>query len=435
MLTATVKEPDFDFSLLAEAEQLLSFMPRVRSTLAAFAENGKLPSSATTARYLEFAFVGEETVDLSAFGNLASMHLVEATSKILDRGNVKSLDLSHLRQLSETDLKKVLGRESGSRIETLYLLEMPQISLEFVSSSFRRPGSRLKDIYHTELLRRPFAETHKYSTLTKTIQCPSFTATSSQGSIKQILWARVVDMPGQRILRKADGVTIDWLRSKPPIHGTGGMEDDMYPAIFPLHDIRLTPTEIVTGLVNYFTCASKNGSGILYDLAGVGSTIAKSFATARSKLDEPSKRIGHLPEALFSASEIAARVISVFWPIAFPELKAGEWSIVVVNEHYPFSHAKEEKFRLAFITPKTTDLEKGYRVKSLEEILEEWPNKTLYGEEVTALADYWRSKAGFVSTCKEEEINELLQTMRRNMESMEKSPSYSRTINAGWEWD
>ena len=430
-----LENTEVDSSSITQAQQLPSFAPKLISKLVSLAQENELPSSSTTAHLLEAAFAGEVTVDLSVFQNLAAEHLVDAASGILKSGLIKLLDLSRLRQLSEVDVKSVLDADSTGQMETLCLLEMPQISVQFVAWILNQPSSRLENIYHTELFRSPIADSvSDYSKLKSLIQAPPFVVASPNSPIKQILWARILSLNEQPHLRKSDGVTIDWQRSEPAcdfIH----FENKMHCAVFPLHDIYLPPAKLVTGLANFFTCAAASTRPEPMGYAPVGFTMAKSFAMARPSLQEPATTMGPLPGTLYRASSLAASVAGMMWPIPFPKMKAGEWSVVVVNEHYPFARSKaeksQEKFRLAVMTPRE---EAGLRVESMEGFLTEAMGKreAVDAGEIKALAEHWRSQVGFVGMCKKEEVDELVPAFKRNVEAVRESEDFAFTERC---WD
>lgn len=455
-IDSIVKDQDPSFSSLAEAQQLPGFTRGLRSKLIALAEADELPSSPAIARILEAAFAGEAVVDLSRFRSLPAEHIVEVASKLLNGSTVRSLDLSHLHQLSEADLTQILAIDS--RLETLYLLEMPQISIESLNAILSKSNLHLRDIYHTELLRRPMAESHKYSTLMTNIQSPPLNL-SQASPIKHLLWARV-SQTTEPNLRKSDGVAIDWPRAQRATNLTDN-KDKIHVAVFPLYDILLPPTKLVTGLANFFACASKNKQACDWqNISSTGFTLAKAFATAFSTLPQEgagdATQMGALPETLFGAASIAAKTLSVDWPVPFLELKEGEWAVVVVNEHDPFNGLlmkkaddgktipgqgeDQEKFRLAFITPSRGDLGGDYRVESMEGFLEELlggkeeregvrEGKT---EEMESLVGFWKRKTGFVGMCGEEEVREVVPAISRCVAAL-RAEKHFWMVEKAWE--
>lgn len=452
-IASIVKDGDLDPSTIAEAQKLSDFTPRLRNKLKSLAEAGELPSSPAMARILEAAFADEVTVDLSPFRTLAAEQIVEAATKLLQTKAIQSLDLSHLHQLSNSDLSKILSVKS--HLETLYLLETPQITLPTLTTILNNPSPPLKTIHHTTLLRNPLANPLKYSALPTALLSPPF-APSHRSPLKHILWARVVQIGATPNLRKSDGLTIDWSRAQ-PADNPNDTEDKIHAAVFPLHDTLLPPSKLVSGLANFFTCASRGKMACDWQsIASTGLTLAKAFSTAAStvaqeeeKKGEGATQMGALPEILFSAASMAAKISSVDWPVPYLELREGEWAAVVVNEHDPFEgmvrrgdggegyvyREDREKFRLAFVTPDG----EGYRVESLEGFLGEVLGGSKgIGEgqrvEMEKSRAFWERKVGFVGMCEEDEVGEVVPAIRRCVEARRASECFGM-MESGWEHD
>lgn len=430
LINTALEDPDFDPSSTAVAQQLSDFIPKYRSKLLSLGEKNELPSLSALTSRIELAFAGETVVDLSPFSNLPAEHLVKAASNLLRSGQVKSLDLSHLQQLSENDLTDILG--AASRLETLYLLEMPQISLRYVASLWNRSELGIEDIYHTELLGRPLIEKPTFSKLMATLQSPL--VTDAKNPIKHILWARIntgeTMAPG---IRKADSLEIDWHHLKP----AAGLNDyyhkaTMCCASFPINDTLLSPTKLVTGLINFLFCTSQGKYAFRSDqLSDDGFTMAKSFALALPRLteEEVATTIGPLPELMFGATSVAAKSMSFIWPLDFPQVKAGERSVVIINEHDPWCHEEsedEEKFRLAVVSREST----GYKVDSMETYLEEVMMRS--SKDAAQLLEYWKRKTEFVGVCGSQEIHELLPAMERNTKLTREGRTWEMVSHA---WD
>ncbi|KAL8731703.1 MAG: hypothetical protein Q9181_004214 [Wetmoreana brouardii] len=433
--TAVLKEPIFDIGIFADVQHLPDFKTKLRSKLMSKAQDRELPSSPVAVGCMEVAFSGESHVDLSVFGTLTVQCLVEVASKILKGGNVKSLDLSHLRQLSEANVTRLL--HGASRLESLYLLEMPQISLESIESITKEPASCPAEIYHTEILRRPFIqENHTYSKLMSSIKSPSIKS-GRNSPVKNILWARVLEGFGRTQTfcpRKADGITIDW----PRLHnGDCALEPTLQLAVFPVNNSFIHLTKLVTGLASFLTCNRKirplNG---LNEISETGWIMAKSFALAPSTPGGPATKVSALPEILFNAASTAAKIVSTIWPLPFQDLKADEWSVVVINEHDPVSlRDLGEQYRPAMITPKTEKEGGGYRVMSMPKFLEDVMAKGQRTEEngVSDLIDYWKSKTDFVEICQREEIDELLPAFKKNLEIIRDSRPAFEVLKMCWD--
>ncbi|KAI4250250.1 MAG: hypothetical protein LQ352_005404, partial [Teloschistes flavicans] len=418
MFTKMIAEGIVDTSSLAEAQQLPDFKHRLISKLRTMALNGELPSTAATASCLEFAFSKANSVDLSALSSLSASCVVEAVTKIMEHGEVKTLDLSHMRQLSETDMTDILNAANG--VETLYLLEMPQITLQFIYSLCNKSDSYPPEIYHTELLARPFADGRRYtySQLMADLESPPF-ATGQSSPIKQIIFARVMERRNES--------TIDWSHFSP---ATDMLEwhsgDKMSQFVLPLRDLFVHPMKLVYGLVNIMALLEESDPWDEEEAYSTGFTMAKSFAMTPVRTHGPCVKVGVMPAMLFKTARMAANLVSVYWPILKPTFMEGEWSIVLINEHQSPSGAFERKsdardgFRLAVITPKTKGKGDGFSVVSIEEFLQDVMGKEsgAAADDVAAATRYWTSTAANIGKCEAEEVHQLLPVLERNYTQM-----------------
>ncbi|KAL8791509.1 MAG: hypothetical protein Q9213_000126 [Squamulea squamosa] len=430
LINTALNDPSYDLSALEEAQQLPGFAAHLRTKMLSLGQANELPSTPNLVHCFEMAFNGEQFIDLSPFSNMTTEQLVDVASKLLRSDTVKALNLSHLRQISEHDLMDILCIEC--HLETLYVMEMSQISLTCLTQLWSQ-NPALKDIYHTELFRLPLTEEYRYSDLMSMVQSPSIT--NIRNPVKNIMFVRVLVNGSMKELklRKADGVTIDWQRSK--LAGTGGKYDNsMFFSVFPINDTLLTPTKLINGLANFLHCASTDRTSCSYhDASPSGFTMAKSFASASSCIGDSSTTIGPLPGLLFRAASTAARVSTPLWPVPFPELKVGEFSIVIVNEHNPYSvdESPPDIFRIAVVSPKSAHRGEGYHVQSMETYLENLTNHSpgMKSQDVVDLLRYWKEQMGFVGSCRKEEIDELLLAAEKNLERAR------RDLDWGLPWD
>ncbi|KAL8741922.1 MAG: hypothetical protein Q9184_008327, partial [Pyrenodesmia sp. 2 TL-2023] len=156
-------------ALLAEAELLTDFVPRLRRRL--YDQAGTLTPSTTLLNLLHKALSRDVEVDLSPFNMLPVEHLTTLVGK-LRHGKMRSLNLSNMSHITESDLEAILeaGHVASTQIETtqtgpmittkiqapnspditsIILLETPNISLDFVAKHL---GAY--DVYHSGLFRR-----------------------------------------------------------------------------------------------------------------------------------------------------------------------------------------------------------------------------------------------------------------------------------------
>ncbi|KAL8767927.1 MAG: hypothetical protein Q9209_005715 [Squamulea sp. 1 TL-2023] len=435
LLETALKDPDYDPSNLAEAQLLPDFVSKLRNKMLSLAKADKLPTSPNIVHYLEIAFGEEVNVDLSPFTNSPAEHLVEAALVLLKSGVVKSLDLSHLGNLTQTHVEDI-NLESG--LEILYLLDMPQISLSCVASLWSQ-NSALKDIYHTELFCRPLVKKFRYSRLLSLLQNPSISDT--QNPIKNILWARV--LAGERVGKhnfKADGVKVDWQRLE---HAPSVLdhEDTMGFYTFPVCDLLLPPTKLVNGLVNFIECVINGGvSCDIGESTDAGFAMTKAFVSSSSCIRGSSTAIGTLPELLFQASSTAAKVVTTSWPLPFPDLRVGELSIVIINEHDPCLHGLDiglvqNKFQIAVVSPISEDKSRGYHVQDMEAYLMNLPKhvQVAGNGDLAELVQYCQEKMHFVGSCESEEIQDLLFAVERNVAASREGRAWTLTTR-GWDY-
>ena len=438
LLDTRLNDPGFDFSAFADAQQLPGFALKLRSKLHSLDKSHQILRSRHMIHLLQIAFSGESSVDFSPFADAAAECLVEAASKMLQTHPIKSLDLSHLRQLTEKDLETMIGTDSS--LATLYILEMPQISLQCVARLWSR-NPTLKDIYHTEMFQRPLAQGTRLSNLMPLLKAPPIM--DLRNPIKNILWARMLtwDRTKRPMFRKADGITVDWQRSKLV---TNSLQNGMFFSVFPIHDILLPQIKVINALINFLRCASMDPEACSYqDAYSSGFTMAKSFASASSGFKSPSPpAIGVLPDSIFQASSIAAKCISTSWPVSFPDMQPGDVSILIINEHDPIfqfrksgKESNEEKFRLAIIRLESAGKRDKYHIESMDTYLANLANdpscSLLQNEELVQLRRCWTEQMSFVQECDNEEIEELMSAAKIKTQRARKAPRWE-TLERVW---
>ncbi|KAG7007524.1 hypothetical protein G7Y79_00009g026330 [Physcia stellaris] len=430
---AVLADPFDSSAALACISAIPNFKQRLHDHLLHLAAISSPPSTSTTASHLNLAFTDESTVDLSPFRNLSSSQIKSAASAMLKAGKAQSLDLSHLTQLSEADIRGILDA-APEEFSSLYLLSLPQISIPFVSSLYTHPRLSNTAIYHTALFSRPFNPHHTYNHLLTLLSPPSPSVSRPKPLLSRIFFARLLTdawLSSPR-LRKPDGTTPDWSRAD-ILNGNMTEENSIHAAVFPLQDTYLPLPVLLNGLINFLTCAWKRdyATDWMMGINMTGYTLAKALASAGSSFGHVGEvEIRALPELLWAASAVAAKVSNIpYWPLPFPEMQAGEWSAVLVNEHDPYpghSGPDEEKYRIAFVALDQS-AESGYRVEGMEGWLKE-----VVGAEVGDQAmEYWKMKVGFVGDCGGEEAMEVVDALRRNMDAV-RELDWWNTIQRGW---
>ncbi|KAL8895852.1 MAG: hypothetical protein Q9207_007984 [Kuettlingeria erythrocarpa] len=320
LIGTMLKDPDYDPHAAAQAQHLSDFIPRYRSKLLSLAEKEELPQSPSLVNCIKLAFSGETVIDLSAFSDVPARHLVQAASELHPK-----------RSGQGSEPVKSSPAFGGASPEHPGIRAPAENAVSDGDATYLRP-----------LLRRPFEVVSKYSDLMETIKSPLLA--DVKNPIKCILWARVLvgEHYGQKI-HKPDGVKVDWQRLKPAVSGPD-QEPTMRSAIYPVNDLLLTPTKLVSALVNYFTFVENDERGYCTNggLAATGFALAKSFAMASSRLPADATRMGPLSECLFNASSVSVRVSSLHWPLDFPQMKEGEGAIVIISEHQELRRVEYE---------------------------------------------------------------------------------------------
>ena len=139
-----LESPEENSYLVAEAECLTDFLPRLKD---------KLYDATTTMKWslhhldlLYQALKNEIEVDLRPLSNIPAKDLAPVVAKLYENSKMSVLNLSHRPDISPEDLRSIIG--TGNRLRVLCLLEMPQIPLESL-------GQYLVtcEVHHSDLLR------------------------------------------------------------------------------------------------------------------------------------------------------------------------------------------------------------------------------------------------------------------------------------------
>ena len=188
VIGSAVQQEEFDFDSLSVAQWYPGFSCKLRNKLTLLGELNELSVSSNLGPLFEMAFPDESAIDISHFRGLAAEQIIQIILHFLKCGVISSLDLSHLHQLSEKDIKTILSQKH--QLEILYLLNMPQISGSFVSSISIEHYSTIQEIYHTEKMSGPLGFSRSYSILLKDLQSPAVKDIKSS-QIQNIFWARI----------------------------------------------------------------------------------------------------------------------------------------------------------------------------------------------------------------------------------------------------
>ncbi|KAL8875881.1 MAG: hypothetical protein Q9198_005826 [Flavoplaca austrocitrina] len=196
--------------------------------------------------------------------------------------------------------------------------------------------------------------------------------------------------------------------------------------VFAIHDTLLSTTKLINGLITFLNCASKNRrSYISTSPVHTGFALANALASASPNLGGESTEMGPLPALLFNTCMIAER--TTLWPHPFPDLNLGEYAIVIIHEHDPFTPTADhpnkvpgDRFRMAVVSPKSENKHDGFEVQSMETYIAGVGRTSYMGgdEDLGGLIQHWKANMMFVEQCDSEEKNELLSTAREKMKEM-----------------
>lgn len=265
-----------------------------------------------------------------------SADLCKIISRLQEANNMTHLNLSNHPSNAEADLSRVLSAPSA--LQSVCLLATPQTSMESVPNIINACGSGGINVYHTELLRAAFRrepELHN-SDLTDYIETiSSLSGYGTANPVSGIIWVTCSARGVARKPSRSDGKRIDWektmARAKNASYLSGKTVEY---GNFSLRDVPLSEEKLVSGMTNLVKCFTNSSwSPMPQYVSDMGLTAAKSFAMASSTIPAAAYEVGPLPEALFTASSVAACVFSCPWPTGMPELCPGQWTIVMINEY------------------------------------------------------------------------------------------------------
>lgn len=202
--------------LVAEAELLIDFVPKLRLRL--YDRAATLTPSASVLRLLHKALEQDIEVDLSPFQTLTMEHLSNLVAG-LRGGKMRTLNLSNMPDLGDSDLESILGigpalpAQAGStsssspsaaavEISNIILLENPKVSVDFLTKNLGHC-----DIAHSELLRRPFLTKRRDPYSETPEQVLHFDASNIAS---QLVWVGVSSMQSCDSKFRLENGQMDW---------------------------------------------------------------------------------------------------------------------------------------------------------------------------------------------------------------------------------
>ena len=319
VLQKLLESPEENSSLVAEAEDLTDFLPRLKD---------KLYDTATTMKWsshhldlLYQALQNEVEVDLSPLSNIPAKDLAIVVAKLYENGKMSVLNVSHRTDISLEDLRSMIG--TGARLRVLCLLEMPQICLENLGQYLANC-----EVHHSALLRwalrgySPFDGRYDRGRVPK----PEFPAT---GVVSQIVWTGLGSNQSTDRGNYLPNGRIAWenLRLEPSkaqfLDSYPGLEIRPYDLCVPV-----APCKLVPGVLRLLQWAS---SAFLSFSTNLSLGMACSLASSMPCTNGTGHGISLLNPSLYREEEYErapAKEACLF------SLKAGEWALFLVSEAY-----------------------------------------------------------------------------------------------------
>ncbi|TGO26641.1 hypothetical protein BPAE_0055g00120 [Botrytis paeoniae] len=331
--------------ILERASVLSDFYPAAKSKL--YADPNDVSDSASARRILSSILRKENTIDLGPF-ELATEQILEVLEEA-SKGpiDVISLNFSGNLNIAESFLKEILIK--FPRLETLYLLNTPQISLEKKIGLLRRTTIQL---YDTELLALPFVDEgdtmmHDFKTFEPRV-IPLY------GYIKPAINQIIVMAccSTERVPRNTDGgLNIESMFEKGIL--LNGFGRDHF--CIPFGEVNLKPSAFITGIAQYVHYVMNQQPYLDIGMMDPPAlNIAKQLAMPHAFEDnENSFAVGTIsdyfyrtPNDNWSLSHIGG------WWKNYSKIAPGEWALALIGETDRFDGPMEEcaKVRYAFVS-------------------------------------------------------------------------------------
>ncbi|KAL8826618.1 MAG: hypothetical protein Q9170_007333 [Blastenia crenularia] len=329
--------------LLSQAEALTDFVPKLRRRL--YDRAATLTSSPHLFTLLQKALQKETEADLSPFKNLTVDHISQLVAN-LRRDGMKTLNLSNMPDLTDSDLRTILGQSEQPKtthaslgesvtlfdsFNAVLLLECPKVTTEFVVKDLG-----CYDVYHSELFRSPL---HRRPRVSDNI-IPALQ--SAGAAVSQMVWVgvshdKVNEETGRPLWSNAK-------YSAEAVDGFAGCLGIGYQKF--ILDIPLSVEKTVNSLrrlLQYLTGVDPAWLSIFPRL------VAECFATTSILENENTAgpSVGPLSETLCRDGAQWDRSLEG------KSLNAGQWAIVLIHEGLnarPYEESESTKrLRFAFV--------------------------------------------------------------------------------------
>ena len=304
-------------SLVAEAELLTDFLPRLKDKLYDAAMTMKWSSHHLDLLYQ--ALQNESEVDLSPLSNIPAKDLAVVVGKLYKYGKMRILNLSNRPDFSLEDVRSIIG--TGTRLRVLCLLEMPQIPLESLGQYLVNC-----EVHHSDLLRWSLRGYSFFKGRNPQERMPD-TVFPAIGVVSHIVWTRLESYQCKDRRNYLPNGRIDWenLRFKP---STGSWLNT-----YQAYDlcVPVAPCKLVPGVLRLLQWA---GSAFLSLSTDLSWGMACSLASSLPYTNGTGHGISLLNPSLYLEGKFERAPVKEFCHFS---LNVGEWALFLVSEAYDAS--------------------------------------------------------------------------------------------------
>ena len=311
--------PEENLSLVAEAETLTDFLPRLKDKLYDWATTMKWSSHHLDLLYQ--ALQNESEVDLSPLSNVPAKELATVAAKLYENGKMSVLNLSHRPDISLDDLGSMIG--TGTRLRVLCLLEMPQIPLESLGQYLINC-----EVHHSDLLRWALRD-HSFFDGRNSHERVHNIVLPAAGVVSQIVWVGLGSTESIDRLNYLPNGRIAWenLRFDPwnqqMLCRHEHLDNRFYDLCVPI-----TPCRLVPGVLRLLHWA---GSVHLSTSLELSRGLACSLASSSPYTSGTGHGISYLNPSLYLEPELEWIPAKESFPFS---LNAGEWALFLVSEAF-----------------------------------------------------------------------------------------------------
>ncbi|KAL9103723.1 MAG: hypothetical protein Q9163_001273 [Psora crenata] len=318
LVQSVVNGEEIDPEVLSSAISLRDFHVSVRDKLYKEAEN--LEPFPDMLDLLFDHLKDDQYVNLSLFTTLSTVELFSLAVRLARAGSVKCLNLSGC-DLRDQDLHALLSHEG---LQKVYMMGDNAVLLAQLAAS--KPKV---DLYHHALLKRPLVEDLlvQDGRETRGPTPPMLDFSPCENAVVQLIWVRVSQYVFLNSECFGPNGDIVWenLRHDTKVPRQSCFSNEAEPRYhkFPLMDVPMSPTRLITGLSSVLQWMSKSSIRGPWELS---KGIASSFALSAPSSDTMSCGVGPFSTELSlnnGTNDISAQ-----------SLKPGQWAVVLIHEFF-----------------------------------------------------------------------------------------------------